>query len=78
MYTGKFQPGLTFIAMADSSFFDDTVLNPAHLSIVLSALQTRYPVQYNRCLLVFRCASCAQRDAQLAAFKIGLQALVFR
>ena len=65
--------------MADSSFFDDTVLIPGpSFHIDLSGLDERHPVHYSRRLLIFRCASSAQRDAQLAAFKTGLQALLLR
>src|SRR6187402_1266049 len=65
--------------MADSSFFEDTVLIPGpSFHVDLSALDARHPVHYSRRLLIFRCASSAQRDAQLAAFKTGLQALVLR
>jgi len=65
--------------MADSSFVDDTVLIPGpSFHIDLSALDARHPVHYSRRLLFFCCASSAQRDAQLAAFKTGLQALVLR
>ncbi|MCJ1485453.1 hypothetical protein MMC06_005627, partial [Schaereria dolodes] len=65
--------------MAESSFFDDIVLIPGpSFHIDLSALDARHPVHYSRRLLIFRCASSAQRDAQLAAFKTALQALVFR
>ncbi len=65
--------------MADSSFLDHTVLIPGlSFHIDLAALDARHPVHYSRRLLVFRCASSAQRDAQLAAFKAGLQALVLR
>ena len=65
--------------MADSSFFDDTVLIPGpSFHIDLSALDARHPVHYSRRLFIFRCASSAQRDAQLAALKTGLQALVQR
>jgi hypothetical protein len=64
--------------MADSAF-DGTVLIPGpFFHIDLSALDARHPVHYSRRLLIFRCASSAQRDAQLAAFKAGLQALVLR
>ena len=64
--------------MADSAF-DGTVLIPGpSFRIDLSALDARHPVHYSRRLLIFRCASSAQRDAQLAAVKAGLQALVLR
>lgn len=62
--------------MADSSF-DETVLIPGpSFHVDLAALDALHPVHYQRRLLIFRCASPAQRDAQLAALKIGLQALV--
>lgn len=65
--------------MADSYFFDDTVLIPGpSFHIDLSALDACHPVHYSRRLLIFRCISAAQRDAQLAALKIGLQTLVLR
>ncbi|MCJ1452273.1 hypothetical protein MMC28_002615 [Mycoblastus sanguinarius] len=65
--------------MFESSFSDDTVLIPSpSFHIDLSALDARHPVHYSDRLLIFRCASSAQRDAQLAAFKTGLQALVLR
>lgn len=65
--------------MADSYFFDNTVLIPGpSFHIDLSALDACHPVHYSRRLLIFRCISAAQRDAQLAALKIGLQTLVLR
>ena len=65
--------------MADSSFFDDTVLiaGPS-FHVDLGALDALHPVFYSRRLLIFRCTSSAQRDSQLAALKTGLQALVLR
>lgn len=65
--------------MADSSFLDDSVLiaGPS-FHIDLAALDARHPIHYSRRLLIFRCASSEQRDAQLAALKTGLQALVLR
>jgi hypothetical protein len=65
--------------MADSSSFNDTILVPGpSFHIDLTALDARHPVHYSRRLYIFRCASSAQRDAQLAAFKAGLQGLVLR
>ncbi|KAI9814070.1 MAG: hypothetical protein M1827_003534 [Pycnora praestabilis] len=65
--------------MADSSHFDHTVIIPGPcFHVELSALDARHPVYYSQRLLIFRCASSAQRDAQFAAFKAGLQALVLR
>jgi hypothetical protein len=65
--------------MTESSFLGDTVLIPGpSFHIELSSLDARHPVHYSRRLLIFRCASSAQRSAQLAALKTGLQALVLR
>jgi hypothetical protein len=65
--------------MADSSSFNNTILIPGpSFDVDLAALDARHPVHYSPRLLIFRCASSAERDAQLAAFKIGLQALVLR
>lgn len=65
--------------MATSSFFDDTVVfQGPSFHVDLAALDARHPIHYSRRLLIFRCASSAQRDAQLAALKSGLQALVLR
>lgn len=66
--------------MADLSFFDDEhfVIPGPSFHIDLSALDACHPVHYSRRLLIFRCVSSAQRDAQLDALKTGLQALVLR
>jgi hypothetical protein len=65
--------------MADLSFSECTVLIPGpSFHIDLAPLDARHPVHYSRRLLIFRCASAAQRDVQLAAFKAGLKALVSR
>ncbi|OCL09698.1 hypothetical protein AOQ84DRAFT_15204 [Glonium stellatum] len=59
--------------------FDDTILIPGpSFHVDLSALDACHPVHYSRRLLIFRCTSSVQRDAQLAAVKTGLQALVLR
>ena len=65
--------------MANSSSFNHNVfiLGPS-FHIDLAALDARHPVHYSRRLLLFRCASTAQRDAQLAALKTSLQALLSR
>lgn len=69
----------TFMAMVDSFSFDGTILIPGpSFHVDLSALDARHPVHYSRRLLIFRCASSAQRDAQLAAFKAGLRALILQ
>ncbi|MCJ1390290.1 hypothetical protein MMC18_003148 [Xylographa bjoerkii] len=65
--------------MANLSSFNHNVLILGPLfHIDLAALDARHPVHYSRRLLLFRCASVAQRDAQLAALKTGLQALLSR
>lgn len=65
-------------AMSDT-FFDDTLLfSGPSFHIDLPALDALHPVYYSRRLFIFRCSSSAQRDAQLAALKTGLQALVLR
>ena len=65
--------------MANSSSFNQNLLIPGpSFHIDLAALDARHPVHYSRRLLLFRCNSAAQRDAQLAALKTGLQVLVSR
>ena len=65
--------------MGASSFCDHTILIPGpSFHVDLAPLDARHPIHYGRRLLIFRCASSAQRDAQLTAFKTGLQALVSR
>ncbi|KIX96975.1 uncharacterized protein Z520_07089 [Fonsecaea multimorphosa CBS 102226] len=57
----------------------DNILIPVpHFHVELAALDALHPVHYSRRLLIFRCASLSQRDAQLAALKVGLQALGLR
>ncbi|EXJ70542.1 uncharacterized protein A1O5_06612 [Cladophialophora psammophila CBS 110553] len=57
----------------------NSILIPTpHFHIDLAALDALHPVHYSRRLLIFRCASLAQRDAQLAALRVGLQALGLR
>lgn len=63
--------------MANEAFAEKTTLIPGpSFQIELAALDALHPVHYSCRLLIFRCASSRQRDAQLAAFKFGLQALV--
>lgn len=65
------------MAVDNAPFLDHTILIPGPtFHVDLSGLDARHPVHYSRRLLFFRCASPAQRDAQLAALKTGLQALV--
>ena len=63
--------------MFNSSSFNHNVfiLGPS-FHIDLAALDARHPVHYSRRLLLFRCASATQRNAQLAALKTSLQALL--
>ncbi|KIW35421.1 uncharacterized protein PV07_02118 [Cladophialophora immunda] len=58
---------------------EDNILIPVpSFHVELAALDALHPVHYSRRLLIFRCTSLAQRDAQLAALKVGLQALGLR
>lgn len=64
--------------MADS-FSEGSILIPGpSFHIDLAALDACHLVYYSRRLLIFPCASASQRDAQLAAFKSGVRALVQR
>jgi len=59
--------------------FNKTILIPGpSFHVDLAALDARHPIHYSRRLLIFRCTSSAQRNAQLTALKTGLQALVSR
>ncbi|KLO14644.1 hypothetical protein SCHPADRAFT_300254 [Schizopora paradoxa] len=62
--------------MADSSFDENVLIRGPSFHVDLAALDALHPVHYQRRLLIFRCDSTEQRDAQLYALKIGLQALV--
>jgi hypothetical protein len=65
--------------MTDSSFSNENLLIPGpSFHVDLAALDARHPLHYSGRLLIFHCTSSALRDAQLAAFKAGLQALVSR
>jgi hypothetical protein len=65
--------------MTEQFFMDHSVLIPGpSFRIDLAPLDALHPVHYSRRLLIFRCDSSAQRAAQLAALKIGLQDLVSR
>jgi Trichothecene 3-O-acetyltransferase-like N-terminal domain len=65
--------------MDESPFQDDNILvEGPSFHVDLAGLDAFHPVHYSNRLLIFRCSSSTQRDAQLAAFKIGLQALVNR
>jgi trichothecene 3-O-acetyltransferase len=65
--------------MGDSSFKDENVLiSGPSFHIDLAGLDAFHPVHYSNRLLIFRCSSSAQRDAQLATLKTGVQALVNR
>lgn len=65
--------------MADSPFPDQSIVIPGPaFHVDLAALDALHPVHYSQRLLFFHCSSPSQRDEQLAALKIGLQALVLR
>jgi hypothetical protein len=65
--------------MGDSSFKDERILiSGPSFHVDLAGLDAFHPVHYSNRLLIFRCSSSAQRDAQLAALKTGVQALVNR
>lgn len=58
---------------------DETVVfHGPDFHVDLAPLDALHPVHYSRRLLIFRCQSSGQCDAQLSAFKAGLQALVQR
>lgn len=58
-----------------SNLFSCVVSN---FRVDLAALDALHAGHYSRRLLIFRCTSPAQRNAQLAALKGGLQALISR
>lgn len=65
--------------MADSSFADQSFHFPGPpFHVDLPLVDALHPIHYSRRLLIFRCDSATQRDAQLQALKIGLQAVVRR
>jgi trichothecene 3-O-acetyltransferase len=65
--------------MANSPFKDDSLLiSGPSFHVDLAGLDAFHPVHYSNRLLIFRCTSSTQRDAQLSALKTGLQALVNR
>ncbi|OAL34698.1 hypothetical protein AYO20_06115 [Fonsecaea nubica] len=57
---------------------DNIIIPVPPFHVDLAAIDALHLVHYSRRLLIFRCASLAQRDAQLAALKVGLQALGLR
>jgi hypothetical protein len=61
--------------------FDDNILIPGpseSFRVDLSRLDACHPVHYSRRLLIFKCKSQAQRHAQLAALKVGIQRLLLQ
>ncbi|KAJ7112420.1 hypothetical protein C8R43DRAFT_151929 [Mycena crocata] len=64
--------------MADSSFDNSVLLQGPSFHVDLPPIDARHMFHFSRRLIFFRCASSAQRDAQLAALKIGIQALLLR
>ncbi len=65
--------------MGESAFKDETIVFPGSpFHVDLAALDALHPVHYSRRLLIFRCDSAAQLDAQLSALKTALKALAQR
>ncbi|PMD34197.1 hypothetical protein L207DRAFT_517398 [Hyaloscypha variabilis F] len=65
--------------MADSYFKDESILiSGPSFHVDLAGLDAFHPVHYSSRLMIFRCSSSTQRDAQLTALKTGLQGLVNR
>ncbi|KAJ7158602.1 hypothetical protein C8R46DRAFT_1109656 [Mycena filopes] len=66
--------------MTDSSSFEETtvLLQGPSFHVDLAPIDARHMLYFSRRLIIFRCTSAAQRDAQLAAVKIGIQALLAR
>ncbi|KAJ6584898.1 hypothetical protein B0H19DRAFT_1107066 [Mycena capillaripes] len=64
--------------MAGSSFNDAVVIPGPSFHVDLPALDARHMFHFSRRLLIFRCASSVQRDAQLAALKAGIRGLLLR
>ncbi|KUJ13689.1 uncharacterized protein LY89DRAFT_687083 [Mollisia scopiformis] len=62
--------------MAALSFDHNIFIEGPSFHVDLAPLDGRHLEHYSCRLLIFRCTDSAQRDAQLAAFKVGLQALV--
>jgi len=61
------------------TYFNDTVFIPGpSFHVDLPPIDARHMFHFSRRLLIFRCTSSAQRDAQLAAFKTGIHALLQR
>jgi hypothetical protein len=57
---------------------ENFIIKGPHFKIDLPRIDACHPVHYARRLLIFRCSSDEQRDAQLSALKTGLKALVSR
>ncbi|KAJ7261812.1 hypothetical protein B0H12DRAFT_337616 [Mycena haematopus] len=64
--------------MASTSFNDALFIQGPAFHVDLPPIDARHMFHFSRRLLFFRCTSDAQRDAQLAAFKTGIQALLVR
>ncbi len=64
--------------MADPTFDTTICFSSPSFHVDLAALDAQHPVHYSRRLLLFRCSSIEQRDAQLAALKTGIRCLVSR
>ncbi|KAJ7030342.1 hypothetical protein C8F04DRAFT_1111167 [Mycena alexandri] len=64
--------------MADSTFEETLLLEGPSFHLEFAPIDGRHMLHFARRLIIFRCTSAAQRDAQLAAFKTGLKALLLR
>ncbi|KAJ7364202.1 hypothetical protein DFH08DRAFT_268384 [Mycena albidolilacea] len=64
--------------MANTSFNDSVFIPGPSFHVDLPPLDARHMFHFSRRLLFFRCSSSDQRDAQLAAFKAGIKALLLR
>ncbi|KAJ7773457.1 hypothetical protein B0H16DRAFT_1512412 [Mycena metata] len=64
--------------MSDSSFEEILLLEGPPFHLEFAPIDGRHMLHFARRLIIFRCTSAAQRDAQLAAFKIGIKALLVR
>jgi hypothetical protein len=64
--------------MATESLFTDgsVYIKGPLFHFDFSGLYARHPVHYSDCLYIFQCTSVSQCEAQLAALRTGLQALL--
>ncbi|KAF8206254.1 hypothetical protein K438DRAFT_1816899 [Mycena galopus ATCC 62051] len=64
--------------MADTTFNDALFIPGPSFHVDLPPIDARHMFHFSRRLLIFRCTSSSQRDAQLAAFKAGIKGLLLR